>query len=92
MKYTPSAKKINRRDFLKLAGITGSAAALAACGSQETPTTAPQPEEEGEGEGGEGEGEGQFDTDGNTTSFGIPEGLLDTRWFGPVLRRVPGDR
>ena len=38
MKYTPSAKKINRRDFLKLAGLTGGAAALAACGSQETAT------------------------------------------------------
>ena len=41
MKHTPSAKKISRRDFLKLAGLSGSAAALAACGTQDSPTTAP---------------------------------------------------
>ena len=47
MKYTRkiNTSKISRRDFLKIAGITGGAAAMAACGSQETATTAPQPEE-----------------------------------------------
>jgi len=48
MKFTPSAKRINRRDFLKLAGITGSAAALAACGGQTTQAPEEvQPEESG---------------------------------------------
>ena len=46
MKYTPNARRINRRDFLKLAGITGSAAALAACGQTQRyrqPAGAPPP-------------------------------------------------
>ena len=48
MKTNPRFKQINRRDFLKLAGITGSAAALAACGggATEAPQEAP-PEESG---------------------------------------------
>ncbi len=32
-------KNINRREFLKLAGLTAGAAALAACGGTEEPTT-----------------------------------------------------
>lgn len=49
MKYTRRIKpsKISRRDFLKLSGLTGGAAALAACGTQATSTTAPQPDEGG---------------------------------------------
>ena len=48
MKYTRRIpKNVNRRDFLKLAGLSGGVAALAACGTQDAPTTAPQPEEGG---------------------------------------------
>jgi ABC-type glycerol-3-phosphate transport system substrate-binding protein len=48
MKYTRrTPKKINRRDFLKLSGLTGGVAALAACGAEEPATEAPQPEESG---------------------------------------------
>ena len=50
MKYTPNAKRINRRDFLKLAGITGSAAALAACGGEATEAPQEAPPEESGGE------------------------------------------
>ena len=50
MKYNRRLpKSINRRDFLKLTGLTGGAAALAACGTQESATEAPKPEE-GDGE------------------------------------------
>jgi sulfoxide reductase catalytic subunit YedY len=40
---TPEAIYLNRRAFLRAAGIVGAGAALAACGIQETPTAAPSP-------------------------------------------------
>jgi sulfoxide reductase catalytic subunit YedY len=40
---TPEAVYLNRRAFLRAAGMVGAGALLAACGMQETPTAAPSP-------------------------------------------------
>ena len=37
-----SSRKLNRREFLKIAGLTGGVSILAACGVKATPTTEKQ--------------------------------------------------